>query len=71
MLIGSNYPKRILSFFSINKLNFNLRLCKTVVDIIIFIRKIFDRFFNFRFYTILYIFILNILYPIKIVMKNS
>jgi hypothetical protein len=41
-------------FFFIHKLDFHLGLCKVVVDIIIYIKKIFDEFFIISFYTILY-----------------
>jgi hypothetical protein len=42
-------------FFSIQKLNFNLILCKMVVVIIIYIRKIFIIFSSLFFNIILYL----------------
>jgi hypothetical protein len=42
-------------YFSMHKLNFNLRLCRLVVNIIIYIKKIFDKIFINSFYIILYL----------------
>jgi hypothetical protein len=42
LVFGSTYLIMLfVIFFSIHKLDFNLRLCKMVVDIVIYIRKIF------------------------------
>jgi hypothetical protein len=59
--------------FSIHKLNFNLRICKVVVKIIIYI-KIFDEFFITIFIFILYIknkVSCQICHPINILTNNS